>query len=290
MGFDRFFNGSKSSRFLIICAGSVLFGLSIGLFFSPNSLAPGGISGIAVMLSTFLPMGAGTLTILINIPLLIVAIIKWGRKFLISTIWTILLSGIVADLCIYLPPITEDKLLAALAGGAVMGIGLGFVFRCGSTTGGTDIVMRLIRQKRPHLKLNAVLFAIDGVIAITSGFVFNDVNVALYSLLSLLVSSKVLDMILYGADSARMIFVISEKSDEILENLLNRVGTGCTVLKGMSGYRNKDIKILMCTVRKQLLPSAKDMILDIDNRAFMLVTNAAEVFGEGFKTKQSEFY
>lgn len=289
MRFEELFGKTPTQRLLGVCIGALLYGIAVGLFFAPNDIAPGGVSGIAVMLAAVIPVGVGSLSMLINLPLLIIAILKWGWRFLFSTAAAIVVAGVAADSCAFFSPITENKLLAALFGGVILGTGCGIVFRFGSTTGGTDIASRLIKLKYPHLRLSTLIFLLDGVIAFTSGFVFKNPENVLYSLLAIAVSSKIIDMVLYSADSARMIFVISNKSEEILDCLLNRVKVGCTVLKGVSGYEGKDKQILLCAMRKQRLHTVKDAVLDIDNKAFMLITNAGEVFGEGFKTDKSNF-
>lgn len=290
MRFDEMIRKSPAYRLITVCLGATLYGVALGLFFAPNDIAPGGVSGVAVMLATVVPVGVGSLTMMINLPLLIIAILKWGWKFLFSTVVAIIVSGVTADFCAFFPAVTENRMLAALAGGALMGFSCGLVFRAGSTTGGTDIVTRLLRVKYPHFKLSTLLLIIDGIIAFTSGIVFKNPENALYSLLAILLSAKVLDMVLYGADSARMIFVISSKSQEILHCLLNQHEVGCTVLKGISGFEGKDMKILLCAMRKQRYPAVKNSVLEIDKKAFILVTNAGEVFGEGFKTHKDDFF
>lgn len=290
MSSEKLLKGSPLKSFFTMFIGAVIYGISIGLFLAPNHLAPGGVGGLSVILSYFIPLGVGSLTMIINLPLLILAIVKWGWKFLFTTVTAIIASGITADICSLFSPITENKILASIAGGAVMGLGCGIVFRSGSTTGGTDIVTRIIKSKKPHLKLNVVMLIIDSIIAVLSGLVFKNADNALYSLISLTVFSKVLDMVLYGSDTARMVFVISGKSQDILDRLLNKVGVGCTILKGVSGYQRTEKEILLCAMKKQRLPSVKKAVLEIDDKAFMLVTSAGEVFGEGFKTEQSDFF
>lgn len=287
---DKFFKGSPQKRFLTMCIGAFIYGISIGLFLAPNHLAPGGVGGISIILNYFIPLGVGSLTMLINLPLLIIAIVKWGWRFLFTTVAAIIVSGVTTDACAFFSPVTENKILAALAGGAVMGLGCGIVFRAGSTTGGTDIITRLIKIKKPYLKLSVVILIIDSIIAIISGIVFRNADTALYSLIALTIFSRVLDMVLYGSDTARMVFVISGKSQDILDSLLNKVGVGCTILKGISGYQGTEKDILLCAMKKQRLPSVKNAVLEIDDKAFMLVTSAGEVFGEGFKTEQSDFF
>ena len=284
MTFDAFFNGSAVRRFLIICFGAVLYGVSLGLFLAPNNIAPGGIGGISIMLNSVFPIGVGSFTMLLNLPLLIIAILKCGWKFIFRTMLAIIIGGLTADASAFLEPATADPMLAAIFGGALLGAGCAIVFRCGSTTGGTDIVTKLITMKHPHLKIGTIILVIDGIISILAGIAFQNIENALYSLAALAVFSKVLDFILYGTDSARLLIVISEKGREIADGLLHKVDVGCTILDGVSGYRQKDRKIILCAMKRQTVPAAQKYILKTDNRAFMLVTSTNEIYGQGFKT------
>lgn len=285
LGLKRAYN----KNILLVFVGSVVCGVALGLVISPNELAPGGIAGISVMLRTVLPMGVGTLTILLNIPLLIAGRIYFGRKFLISTLLAIIVSGITADFVAQLEPLTKQPLLAALSGGAIMGVGCGLVFRGYGTTGGTDVVAKLVKLKKPYLRTGQIFLAIDGMVCLSSGFVFSGFDTVLYSLVTLTVFSKVLDMVLYGGNDAKMVLVISERNSEILPMLLNRAGVGCTILKGRSGFCGADMEILLCAMKKQSLPEVRDMILSFDSKAFLLVGNTNEIFGEGFKSEPDNF-
>ena len=280
---------SAAKNFMLLCVGTIIYGFSLGFIISPNSLAPGGIAGISVMLKSFVPLGVGTFTILLNIPLLILGRIYLGRAFLFSTLFAIALSGVTADLFAKLEPLTRQPILAALSGGALMGLGCGLVFRGRGTTGGTDVVARLIKLKKPHLRTGQIFLSIDGLVCISSGIVFKSFDAMLYSFLTLIVFSRVLDKVLYGGEGAKMVIVMSEKSGEILPVLLNKAGVGCTVLKGRSGYRGNDMDILLCAMKKQHLTEVRDIVLSYDDKAFMLVGNTNEIFGEGFKTEPDNF-
>ena len=290
MTFDRFFKGSGAKRLTIVCLGATLYGASLGLLLAPNGIAPGGTGGIAIMLSGFFPLGVGGLNMLLNLPLLIIAILKWGWKFLFSTTAAIAVSGITADAFSFFTPLSETPLLAAVFGGAAMGAGCGIVFRAGSTTGGTDIVTRLLKLKYPHLKIGTIILIIDGIISILSGFVYADAENAMYSLIALAVCTKTIDLVIYGTDSAKLIIVISDKSREITDGLLHKVDVGCTVLKGVSGFKRQESEIILCAMKKQLFPAVRDYILKADSKAFILVSGAGEIFGEGFKTELSDFF
>lgn len=287
---DKLFKGSAANKFSMIFTGSVVYGASLGLFLAPHTIIPGGISGIAIMLNSFFPIGVGSLTMLINLPLLIIAIAKWGWRFLFSTLFSIAVLGVSADIFSLFPPLTDDPILAAVFGGIIMGTGCGMVFRSGSTTGGTDIITGLLKKRYPYIKTGTMLLIIDGLISVLSGFVYRDAQKAMYSLIALAAFTKIIDLILYGSDSAKLIFVISSKSHEITRQLTGKSDVGCTVLNGASGYLGSETEIIMCAMKKHLLPQVRDSILKIDSKAFMVVANASEVFGEGFKTQISEIF
>lgn len=268
--------------------GAVIYGASLGIFLAPFGIAPGGVSGISVMLDKFLPLGVGSFIVMLNVPLLAVAFKKWGWRFTASTSLAIFVSGAAADICALLPPMVSDPLPAAVFGGALMGLGCGIVFRAGSTTGGTDIAARLVRLRYPYLKTGTAIMMIDGVISLLSGIVFANAENALFSLLALAVNAKVLDYILYGSDGAKLLIIISSNGEKIADMLVNEKNVGCTLLSGVSGYKRKSVSPVLCAVRKQLFPSVRSEILQTDPHAFILVCSAGEIFGEGFKTELSD--
>ncbi len=290
MNLDKIFEGSQVKRLFIICVGSIILGSSLGFFLAPNKLAPGGTGGLSVMINNFIPLSVGTLSIILNIPLLIIAFIKWGWKFTATTTAAIVISGITTNWASTQKPATDNTILAAIFGGVIMGLGCACVFKAGSTTGGTDIVSRILIKKYPHLKIGSIILSINGCICILSGVVFKNIESSLFSLIALATFTKVLDMILYGSDTAKMVIVISSKSKEISDGLIHQVGIGCTILNGVSGYEHKDSEVLLCAMRKPLLPEARDFILATDEKAFMLIGNVGQVFGKGFITEHSDFF
>ncbi len=261
----------------------------MGLFLAPNSLAPGGVSGVAVLLERVFPIGAGSLIVLLNLPLLAVSMVKWGSKFTLSTLGVVAVSGAVADWASLFSPITVSPILASVFGGILLGLGYGFTVRGGGTTGGTDIVSRLLKIRFSHLKFTTLLLIVDGIISILSGIVSKNSDTAMYSLIALGVSVKVIDMIVYGLDGAKLVLAVSTKCREIADGLVYGEDVGCTILNGVSGYRRQQTEILMCAVKKQYFPHVRDYILRVDGGAFMLVANAGEIFGEGFKLKSDIF-
>lgn len=274
---------------LLIIIGSIVYAISISLFLNPNKIAPGGVSGIAIMAGHFIDIGVGTLTFLINLPILIIGLIKLGKGFFAGTVISILFSSVLTDIFANLPPLTDDTMLSAIAGGVTLAIAIGLIFKAGFTTGGTDIIVRLIKLKHKHLKTGMIFFIVDGVISVASGIVFKNPDYALYALLSLVISSVVLDIVLYGSDEARLVYIITKKEKEITEYILEKMDIGCTLLECEGAYSGEKRQTLMCAVKKRDLPQLQEYVLNTDSDSFMIVTSANEIYGEGYKLRMNNY-
>lgn len=271
-------------QLLFMTVGCALYGGGISLFLNPNDLAPGGLSGISVMLSRFVPLDVGTLIIIMNIPLFIVAIIKFGREFTVMTLFGTVLSSIFADLFTNLVTVTvtDDRLLAGVFGGGLMSLGLGLVFRSGGTTGGSDIIVRLLRRKYRHIKTGKVFLITDIVIVAASAIVFGNIETALYAAIALAVQSVVLDLVLYGGLGARLIFIVTTSPDQINRQLIDRLGISTTLIKGQGGFSGNEKTVLMVVAKKHLFPKIRDAVGEIDPQSFLIASSASEIFGEGY--------
>ena len=271
-------------QLLFMTVGCVLYGAGISLFLNPNDLAPGGVSGISVMLSRFVPIDVGTLIIIMNIPLFIVAIIKFGREFTVMTLFGTVLSSIFTDLFTNLVTITftDDPLLAGIFGGGLMSLGLGLIFRSGGTTGGSDIIVRLLRRKYRHIKTGKVFLITDIVIVAASAIVFGNIETALYAAIALAVQSVVLDLVLYGGLGARLIFIVTTTPDQINRELIDRHDISTTLIKGQGGFSGNEKTVLMVVAKKHLFPKIRDTVGEIDPQSFMIASSASEIFGEGY--------
>lgn len=276
--------------FLMLTAGSIIFAIGVACFLDPNSIAPGGISGVAIIITKFIDIiPTGTLIALINVPILLVGTIKFGFKFLASTMYAVLLSSIAVDtMGALVGPLTDNLLLASVGGAVLVGTGVGLVFRTGATTGGTDVIVKLLRQKWRHLQTGIIFSFVDGMVCLMSGIVFKNIEVMIYAGIALMIQSMIMNKVLYGGDSARMIYIISDKNKEIAKRLLKDVDVGATFFKGSGAYSGKEYEVLMVVMRAKLLPQARDVVKIVDDGAFMIVTNATSVFGQGFKEYDSE--
>lgn len=278
----------RMREYLVITVGSLIYAVAISLFLDPNMLAPGGVTGISVILNRITGMETGTWILLLNIPILILGAWKFGFRFIISTVYCIALVSIFTNLLTPVGAVTQDPFLAALAGAALMALSIGWVFKSGATTGGIDIIIKVLRLKIPYLKTGSLYLMMDAVVVALSAFVFKDIDRALYAGGVVLVTSFLLDVVLYGRDEAKLIYIISDKSENIAKRLLEELEIGVTYMQGSGAYSGKDKKVIMCVMRKPLSPKAEEVVKEEDPLAFMIVTSAMEIYGEGYKSYFSE--
>ncbi|MCF0229221.1 MAG: YitT family protein [Parasporobacterium sp.] len=270
-------------KYVFITLGSVIYALGISIFLDPNNLAPGGITGIAVILNRIIPLSTGTLILLLNIPGAVFGIIKFGWRFMVSTVYSVVIISLFTNLFSYIGPVTDDMFVAALAGGIIQGIGLGLVFRFDATTGGTDIYVKALRQRYRHIKTGIIFLITDVVIVIASGFVFRDINIVFYALLVVAVSGMAMNFVLYGSDEENVMFIISDNARSISQRIMNDVDLGLTYLNGKGAYTEQDKTVLMCAMRKNLTPVVEDIVREEDKNAFVIISSAKEIYGEGHK-------
>jgi len=274
--------------YVLITIACAVYSVAISMFLDPNSLAPGCVTGIAIILNRLIPVETGTLILLINIPILLLGAWKFGLRFSLSTIYSTVLISLFTNLLTNVKVVTSDPLLAALVGGSLSAIGIGWVFKAGATTGGTDIIIKLLRIKMPHLRTGGLFLAMDAVIVALSAFVFKDIDVALYAGLTVFVISLVLDLVLYGRDEAKLMFIISDKSEEITRRLLEELDIGVTHMRGSGAFSGKDKQVILCAAKKSIAPKTEVIVKEEDPQAFMIITSATEIYGEGYKSYFSE--
>ncbi len=280
---------SKGGRRLLadsiaIIIGSALTALGLSVFTVPNNIAPGGVSGIATALSTLIGVPVGTLSLVLNIPLMAVALKRLGLKPLAKTIVaTVLLSVFIDLFAVWLPGYTNNELLAALMGGGFMGVGLGLLLTRGISTGGTDLIGLMLFKLRPGFSMGQLLMAIDTLVVIFAVVVFREIEVALYSVVALFVTSKTIDAIQEGVDHAKVIYIITDQEEALLNRIAHEMGRGVTVLPARGGFSGKDKTVLMTIARRNEVALTLQAVRMIDPRAFTIISDATEVHGEGFK-------
>ncbi|MDR0293618.1 MAG: YitT family protein [Oscillospiraceae bacterium] len=271
------------SDLFIIALGGALFALSVALLLDPYGIVPGGVTGAAMLLCALLPRLPLGLTVLaFNIPLFLLSWRIFGHRFLLYTGFGTLVSSLLIDLFARLPPVETDPLLAGVFGGLLMGAGLGLVFTRGATTGGSDIIARLLKIPFPHIQLGRLMLAVDGCVAAAAGFVFGSVNHTLYAVITLYISARAMDGILYGMNVERLAFVISDRIPQIAGAIGERLGRGATLLRGEGAYTGAERRVLLCAVKRQQVAALKTLVRETDPGAFVILTEASEVLGEGF--------
>lgn len=287
----KIFKKSKTEwlkKYIIITVAALIYAAGVSLFIDPNNMAPGGVTGVSVILSRVIPVSTGTLIMLLNIPILVFAIWKFGMRFTISTIYATALISAFTNILSFFSAATHDRLLAAIAGGILSATSIGVIFKAGATTGGMDIIVKALRLKLPHLKTGNLFFIADAVVVTLSGIVFRDVDAALYAAITVGTSSFMLDVVLYGRDEAKLLYIISSKPQEITTRLLKELDIGLTLIEGHGAYSGDEKQVLMCAVKKPVFPRVENIVREEDVDSFMIITSASEIFGEGYKSYFSE--
>lgn len=241
--------------------------------------------GIALMVNHFADLPIGLLTLAINIPLLVLAWFSLSHRFAVSTafataVCSFILDFMVAPVC---PVYTGDRILCSLYGGILSGVGMGLIFMAGMTTGGSDILGYVLQKKRPQLSIGRALMAVDGVILLMSIYVFGNIDAALFGLVSLFATTKVIDSVIYGGDASTMATVVTRKPREIARRIIADLDRSATLVQATGAYSGKDTSVLLCTVRKSQFQRLRKIVYEADPGAFLMATEASEVLGDGFK-------
>lgn len=265
-------------------AGSLIQAVGVWCFIEPCMIAPGGASGIALLVSYLTKLPVGTLTFFVNIPLLISSYFLLDRKMTLKTIQTVVIMSVCLDGLIapILPQYYGDRLISSAFGGILVGAGMALIFMRDSTTGGGDILAKLLQKRFPYLHTGYAIMLIDLVIIGASILVFQELESALYGLISMVCTTQTIDAILYGMNKGTMVTVISPKNREIAQEIMARMDRGTTLLKSVGGFSKQDCETLMCVVDRKQFYVVKEIIDRQDPRAFVIVSETKEVYGEGF--------
>lgn len=271
---------------LSIVTGSALYSTGLHFFTAPNEIAPGGVGGISTLINSLSGLSIGLLYAIINVPLLIIGLIFLGKCTMIKTVISVAVISFLTDYgfeAMALPVYENgDRLLASIAGGVLFGIGTGLIYRSEGTSGGTDIITKLINKSFPHFRIGVITLAIDAVIVTVAAVVYQNIESALYAIISIFLSSRIMDLILYGSLEGKMLLIFSEYYDEIKDCIIRELSRGVTLLHGSGAYSGREKKIICCAVHKNEYAKLKRRINEIDRSAFIIITNAGEVLGTGF--------
>ncbi|MCD8027004.1 MAG: YitT family protein [Clostridiales bacterium] len=282
--------GTVAADYLIIAAGAIVYAMSVVMFTSPNNIAPGGMTGIATMLNYMFSLPIGLFIFLMNIPLFVWGAVENGISFLTKTIIGTAFVSIAIDvLTPFLPAYSGDLIIVSIFGGILNGIGLGFIFYRGGSTGGTDIIALNIHKHFPYISTGNIILIADIATLIMAFFVYNSIESVLYAVITIFVSIKVIDSISYGTsrDNGKLMFIITNHYDDVSDSIMNNLERGVTLLDGEGAYSGEKKKVVMCAVRPQQVFKITSSVKKIDPNAFVIVTTAGTIRGKGFLKKNS---
>ena len=271
--------------YFMITLASAIYAVGFNWFYVPNDIAFGGITGVGQIINAILPWAPiGTVVIILNIPLFILGWRLLGGHLLLSSLYAMAVSSVFIDIVNGIWTFEAmDSMLACVFGGVFMGASLGMVFQQGATTGGTDLIARLLKLKITWLPMGKLLIATDMVVIVASAIAFGSVYSALYGVVALYIAGIVMDRMLYGLDSAKVAYIISDRFREIAGALVNDLDRGVTILQGQGAYSGAEKKVLMCAFKQRQIVSIKRMVKELDPAAFIIVCDAHEVLGDGFR-------
>jgi len=269
---------------LIYILGSFIYAVAVTTLISANQISPGGFTGIATLLNYLFSLPSGITLFILNIPVLLIGFIKFGGLFIIKTsLATVLASAALTVTDLTLPAFNVDKILAAVFGGVLVGLGISLIMLRGATTGGVDIIAKLINKRFRHFTVGRIILIIDAAVITLASIVYKNFESALYSVVSMYVASFVMDTVLYGADKGKLIYIITSKPEKVCKDITSILSRGVTKISVKGGYTNAERTLLLCTVRRYEVSAVYDVINKYDKNAFIVVSDAGEIIGEGFK-------
>jgi len=271
---------------LYYLVGCVCFAASINMLALPNKIAQTGVSGLAVIANQLTGFPSGMANLAINVPLLVVALAVFGWRFVSKTVFVTLELSLVIDLMArYVSwTYTGDRLLATVFCGALHGFGLALIFLREATSGGTDIIGWLVRKRWPHISLGSIMRVAYVAVILANAAVFRDLNAALYAAISVFISTKVIDSMLYGQNTGKMFYIFSQgKAEEIAREIIRRLGRGVTILPGKGMYTGEARELILCVVHRNQVTPLRHLVKELDPKSFLVIAEAQEVFGQGFR-------
>ena len=268
-------------KYSLITLGAVVYAIGFQYFMFPNHIVAGGVTGIAMILNRFTNWPVGMTVLVMNIPLFLIAWRHFGLDYLIGSLVGTAISSVFASTGIVA---TTDPMLGSIIGGVIKGAGLGMIYYVGASTGGIDIVAKMLRQKYQQINFGTIVLILDVVIVAAYAFVLQQYQSAMYSLIGMYVVSKVVDLALYGIDNSSLCYIVSEKSEELAKEIISgHVHRGVTILEGEGAYSHQTKHVIMCVIKRTQIGEMRRLVRRVDERAFFIVTDAKNVFGNGFE-------
>lgn len=283
---QRFKQHEPLRAYTLIVLGCIVGGAAYPLFLVPNNIAPGGLTGIATILNYLFGLPVGVTSMALNLPLFLIGYRAMGRTFVIRSFIATILFSLAIDL-IKLPPLTDDVLLGSVYGALLLGVGLGLILRGGATTGGSDMIARMVNKRIPFITVGTFLFIVDCLVILAAAFTMS-ARAALYALICIFVSAKAVDLVLAGMGSAKACFIISNRHEKIARRIMDELERGATILSGVGAYSGENRGVLISVVSRAEVVPVKRIVREEDEKAFVFITDTHETLGEGFSNLQGE--
>ena len=276
-------------RYAVITLGCLIYALAFNWCYAPNDIAYGGFTGVAQILHSLGGfLSVGTLVFFLNLPLFLLGWRLLGGQLLVSSLYAMTISSLLIDLLAALVPFSPmEPLLACIYGGALLGVGLGLILGQGATTGGTDLLARLLKLPLPWLPVGKLLLGLDLVVILACALVFRNLNTALYGLVALYLSTTVMDTVLYGLDTAKVAYIVTSRPGPVAQALTQELERGVTILRGEGAWSGEDRPVLLCAFKQRQIVSLKERVKTLDPGAFLIVCDTHEVLGNGFRRYHS---
>lgn len=269
--------------YLAIILGAAMVGFAISVFYTPNKIVSGGVSGIATILYHILGIDTAVSYLVINIALLLIALFFIGKEFVINTIGGTLLVTLFVEVFSYIPPVTDDVFLASVFGAGFYGIGIGLALINGASTGGTDIIGRLVQKAVPHARIGTLLLAIDFLVIAASFVSFENIDLALYGIIALAIDSVAINWLISKLNISKLTFVVTDKGAEMGDYLVHHSPRGVTLIEAKGCYTNTGKQVLLCALKESEVEKFQKRVLDIDPNAFVIFSESSQIVGNGFR-------
>ncbi len=267
---------------LMFVVGIALTAFAISQFTLPNKIVGGGVSGISTILFHIAKIEPGLSTAVINIVLLAIGIKILGKNFVAATLAGVSLLSVLVQVFSYFPPITTNVALASVFGGVFYGVGIGLALAAGGSSGGTDILGRLIQHLFPHFPIGTLIMFVDGTVIALSFVFFRDVELTLYGVVTLAISTYVIDAVIRKLNVSKLAFIVTKKGEDVAKKLVTTAPRGCTIVNAVGAYTNSETKMLVCALKDNELPAFQRKILEIDEGAFIIFSESSQIVGNGF--------
>lgn len=278
MSVFKFFN-----EIILIIIGCLFASFGTSNFLLPNLLSSGGFAGIATITYYLFDIPMGNMIMILNVPIFLIAYKKFGIKFILKTFFATILYSKFIDILENFGSFTNDRLLASIYGGLFIGIGLALVFKANTSTGGTDLIAQIVQNYKVNIKISKIIILIDIVVVISNLIIFREFEIGLYSAITILIIGKMIDIIFEGINFCKIIYIISDKHDEIIEKINTEINKGATALYARGSYSKKNTMVIMCVTKRNYIEKIKNISKKTDSNSFIIVTDAREVYGLGFK-------